>query len=209
MLLRSARVRRPEIRIQKRHTLAEQTEQHPPGVGDDPPEPMVESDEHKTARSGKRGGGLEPEQRIRRMMQDAVADHEIEAARPEHRTKQVHLQEVDARQAKPFLELLTEPEGVDADVGTEDRPRCDAKEHAQLASPTPAFENASPQRDLLIEEVREQTAARLVHETADAVELIVVRERRLLIEGAYLLSHPLLGCDPFGRPKQERDVVLH
>src|SRR5258705_9387752 len=95
MLLRSARVLRPEIRIQKRQTVSEKTEKYATGVGDHPPEPMVESDQHETARSGERGGCLEPEQRIRRVMQDAVANDEIEAARAEHRTKEVHLQEVD------------------------------------------------------------------------------------------------------------------
>jgi len=206
--LGGARTGLAEIRVEKLEAVTERAEDPPAGVRDEASVPVVQSDEDVAAGPNETRQRAKRERRVGRVMEYAIADHEVERRGGECRPEQVHLHEVNGREMIALRELVSEPKRVEAEVRADDRAVRDGQEVAHLSGPAPRLEYAGAERDLLVEQSREQSAPRLLHEAADVVEVVVVRERRLLVEGADVFGDIGLRRIPLGGPVQLRNAAF-
>src|SRR5262245_21174281 len=125
------------------------------------------------------------------MVQNAVTDHHVEEALLQGRIEEVHLREGCALDPLSFLEGLRQLKRIQADVHAKDGPVRDRQKIGELAGSAADLENASLVWNLVVKQSREVPSACLFEKRTLAIELVVVREGRLVVEGLDDLGHVL------------------
>ena len=147
-----------------------------------------------------------PPSRIARVVQHAVAEHDVELLGPERGAEQVHLQEAHAGEPVLAAELLGHPQRVHAQVRPDHGAAADAEEVRELAGAAAHLEHPRIERDLLAQQARVDALARLRDQRAHGVVVVVVRERVLLVELLHDLGDVALGL--LVGPEELPDPVL-
>src|SRR5438034_577896 len=107
----------PEVRIQPLAASTGQREDPAAQVRHRPSVAVVKPDDDVAARLDQRQEAFEASVRIAGVVEDAVAEHDIELRRLETRLEQIHLHKPHARQAMLAAEAFGEHEGIETHIG--------------------------------------------------------------------------------------------
>src|SRR5206468_12951595 len=80
------------------------------------------------------------------------------------------------------LELVCQLQGVQAHIRSQDAAMGDSQKIGELSSPTTNFNDASIERNLLVEQAREGASARFLNKRTHVVHVVVVWEWGLLVK---------------------------
>src|SRR2546423_807000 len=109
-------------------------------------------------------------------MKYTVRNNEIKKTFAQRRTKEIHLRKHRPLQVIFCLELLREPQGVEASVNSYHRAMGNREKVCQLTCATSDFDYAGVIRNLLVQQSSESTRAGLFNQSALIVKIIVIRE---------------------------------
>ncbi len=135
------------------------------------------------------------------MVQYAVAKDHVELFRLETRLEEIHLHETHAIEIVLTAEPFGQPQRIQAHVGADYAAAGDAEEIRQLTGSATHFQHPAVVGNRLVEDARILAATRLFDQRADRVVVVVIRKRRLFVEG---LDHFRDVCrfgDRFVRPE--------
>lgn len=168
---------------------------------------VVQADQDVALRLNQRGNRAKREKWVRRMMQHAVRDHQIELPGPETGAKQIHLKKVGSLQIISFFKNLSHSERVHAHVDADYSSTRDGQEIRELARPTPAVDDACSKRDLVIQHLRKYPLPGFLYQDASVVKVVVVRKGIRFVERLHRLRHIPLRLTPFCIPEQLGNVI--
>ena len=157
-----------------------------------------------------RNSAAKPGARVAGVMQDAVADHQIEAVVGERRAEQVHLQEGGVGDGVLLAKAVRQPERIQTDVAAEHPPPWrQSEEIGQLPGAAAGFQHHRALGQLRVERAQQQVRPRLGDEALRGLAVGVIGKRGLLVERLDQLGDVAGGHRGIDRREELGDAVHH
>jgi hypothetical protein len=167
----------------------------------DPRERVVHADDDDAARTGEAREGPERRRGIRRVVQHPGAVHDIERARSQRGSPQIHLDEPRPVDAEAARGVGGEPQRCPREIRSHDEPVAGREEQAHLPGPAAELEHGRIGRDRLVQQTGE-----LAPRSARAERLVAVA-RRVSGEWRHRVEIADLGGTRIERAMQYGDAV--